>query len=579
MRRVLPWILLALVVLGAAHPLVTYGSGGDEEGAEGTRIPRYDAVFEVTDSGDLDVVETLEVDFPDEGKHGIFRFFDEVDPNAPRTRRTPDVTTVTRDGRAEPYSWSTTGGGRHHSLKVGDENVTLEPGVHTYVLRYTVDGVLTPADGEGARLRWDLVPGGWAQSIDFARLTVRLPEAPQDVSCEVVPSSNSRSACAVEGEGTSTLLLTVSGLDPRTRVTLDLGLPGATPAPDELPWSPRAAQVLGTHWPNTAFIGLGVLYAGWLGRHLASRTVEAPVDAPVQYAPPPGVGPHQALFVTHERVPESALVASLLHAAELGAVRIERFEDDDWAVEPLDDRVGLDPITRQVLVDLEVFRADGGLGATRHVRRWNVEDGNLLQTVRADADAATRAWALESGHLVKSGPGVLGAVGVTAGFVAYLVLVVVGVPGTALALIPGAYAALGLPMLFPGASTQRTDTGRRIWAHTEGFRQALSTPSSQQPFDFAGREELQPRYVPWAVAFGCAESWSLKFSDETGRQAPDPVWVVGSGVGAHHFTTSMVADFDSSLSSAVSAYESSQSSSDSSSGSSGGGGGGGGGSW
>ena len=47
------------------------------------------ADFNVADNGDLDVTETITVDFPGFGKHGIFRFWDIVDDNAPHARRTP----------------------------------------------------------------------------------------------------------------------------------------------------------------------------------------------------------------------------------------------------------------------------------------------------------------------------------------------------------------------------------------------------------------------------------------------------------------------------------------------------------
>ena len=51
--------------------------------SEDTTITSYKADFTVDEDGGLDVVETLRVNFPVAGKHGIFRFFDRVVPTEP----------------------------------------------------------------------------------------------------------------------------------------------------------------------------------------------------------------------------------------------------------------------------------------------------------------------------------------------------------------------------------------------------------------------------------------------------------------------------------------------------------------
>ena len=67
---------------------------------EETTITNYVADFDVAENGDIDVVETITVDFPVYGKHGIFRFWDIVDANAPHARRIPEDISVTLRRRA-----------------------------------------------------------------------------------------------------------------------------------------------------------------------------------------------------------------------------------------------------------------------------------------------------------------------------------------------------------------------------------------------------------------------------------------------------------------------------------------------
>ena len=107
----------------------------------------------------------------------------------------------------------------------------------------------------------------------------------------------------------------------------------------------------------------------------------------------------------------------------------------------------------------------------------------------------------------------------------------------------------------------------------------LSTPSSKQRFDFSGRQDLYTAYIPWAVAFGCADAWAKKYRTEVGAEPPVPAYFAGYYAGAHtgDYVSSMVNDFNSTVSSSISAYQATQSHSSGGGGFSGGGGGGGGG--
>ena len=571
MRRFVGPVAFVVLALVTLYPLLTFGvDDGEEAGYEPTRINRYAAEFDVREDGDVAVTETIEVEIPSgTTRRGIFRFFDQYDPNQTNARRTPKDVRVTRDGLDEQYETLRTGVGRFRTLKIGSEYITLDPGPHTYVISYRIEDVLL-AEGEGSRFYWNLIPGGWAQRIDAAQLTVRLPEAGQDVQCAV--GVGATSGCGVTGEGTSTLVFTASDLKARTPVTAQIDLPTTAPTTEShLPWNLRWAEVLGGTWAGVIAVLVGIVLAGWYGHRLAKRTYEDEPGFPLMYAPPEGVGPMQALYVKRESVPRHAFVAGLLHAAERGAITVER-QGKDWRIVPVTTAVPLDDVTAHALVELGVA---GGRPFT--VKHKDEKTGQKLQTVIATSTTRAKNWAADSDLVVKDGPGVLGVIGVVAAFVFFCALVGLRAPGTLIALVPGAFAAFGAPMLFPGSSTRRTPAGRRLWSEIGGFKRVLATPSSEQRFEFSGRHELYTAYIPWAMAFGCADEWARKYQHETGQEPPTPPYVLGLQHGGLSAMSAITRDFSSTLDGAISAYTASQSSSSGGGGFSGGGGGGGGG--
>ena len=83
MRRLVAYVLSLGVLAGLVLvPALYYNFGNAAASYEETSITSYEAEFTVDADGDMTVVETLAVQFPNYGKHGIFRFFDSVDPSS-----------------------------------------------------------------------------------------------------------------------------------------------------------------------------------------------------------------------------------------------------------------------------------------------------------------------------------------------------------------------------------------------------------------------------------------------------------------------------------------------------------------
>ncbi len=252
---------------------------------------------------------------------------------------------------------------------------------------------------------------------------------------------------------------------------------------------------------------------------MARRTYEKNPQFPVLYTPPEGVGPAQAKYILTESLDQEAYVATLMYAAERGAIDLTK-NGDAWVISDKQGAqgwAGLDEAT------LGVAHLLGGPGTSFVAAPKDVSAGLRLKTEIADFDSTVKSWASDSGHLVKAGLGGLG------GLMVLSSLVLVGVISiwnplnmTMLAIIPGAFAITGMPLSapVPAPSGPRRDA-------TCGRRPASSSGSSRRPRPRTAStsrawEELYTAYIPWAVAFGVADQWAAKYRTEMGVEPPTP---------------------------------------------------------
>lgn len=566
-------VALAIVSLPALFGAL---SSGQDTGTDPAVVKKYDAVFDVDAKGTLTATETLLVNFP-VSKHGIFRFFDQQDPNDSRVRLRPEGFSVTRDGQSEEIKKETKGQGRYVNYRIGNPNVTIT-GDHVYVLKYQVRGVLSKGTGgTPTQFYYNLIPGGWQMQIAESSLTARLPAKPQQIKCAVGAGSTAGCTPTVEG---NTLRVTTGPLAPNTPVTVNAGLDLPTPDRVTSAWPMAWDRVLGKTGLVAGLAALLSVGAAWLGARMSKSVQEKDPPFPLSYAPPKGIGPAQGRYILQEKIDQQSFVSALMETGAEGATILER-TDDGWTVSSTGDEAAWQ-------------RLDSGSGYAAqllsvkstpfHTKKDDVTTGKQLQKAVETFTSETKSWASSNQLMTKAGLGGLNVlIIVVAAIAAGLMIFKTSMPSI-LALIPLVFVVFGLQVLLPGASTKRTETGRRMWSELGGFHRVLSTPSSEARFDFSGRQELYTKYIPWAVAFGCAKEWAEKYRIEMQSDPPEPSYMRGSGfyagASAASFADNFASDFESTVSSAISSYEATQSSSSGGGFSGGGGGGGGGGgSW
>jgi uncharacterized membrane protein YgcG len=559
-------------------PLKNIFGGNGERVSDTSIVDEYRAKFALDEQGDLRSTEVIAVEFT-EVRRGIFRIFDTRDAQYPSVQHPVEVESVERkeDGQwiPEPYIVSQEGGGTK-TIRIGNAGRPFPPGIQTYRIISTTPNALTKPkggpDGASSQWYWDVLGSGWAMPMRKVRISATIPEPIAPPSCEAaIPCEITLADGAYS--------IAADNVAPYTPITMKAFF--AVPAPAVQRTSGQNALLLAT----LAFVGLSLLLT--ISAFVRSR------ERKPQIAPtfePPGPDPLLCAWTLDETPVGRGVPTVLLN---LVAHKVVDFAAEQPSVA---DNNGPDwiKLTRTAtaspdLVGFGTALHDLGLyqqGHSRMLSKDSVTDGRLLQELEGEITGQTQEAISRSGLAATvRGSGLallLIYLALIGGFTA-LIWFDTGLLVATLLLVA---AVMGL-IINRRDTTRLTDLGCSIRDRTAGFKQVLSTNASIERFDYAARVRHFDEYLPWAVAFDCADEWAASCTPPPGSpeaasmggmsgyySSPvrnSPMWAMSTGIVAVE-------------ASAVAAYQATQRSSSSSGGGGGGGGGGGsggggGGSW
>ncbi len=530
-------------------------------------IDSYDARYTLAQDGALTIDERIAVEFTEQGKHGIFRIFDTADSQYD-IEHPVEVEAVERrvDGQWEPEPWiiSQSGDGTM-TIRIGDAGVTHPLGIQRYRIVSSTSDAIT-YNKAGSQWYWDVVGSGWMMPMREVAVRAQLPPTIAAPTCEAsVP-------CTVVADG-GAWSIAASDLQPYTPITMKALFNTAVPKPP-------------TDWGQYWLVGLAVLVAALsilLTLATFTRSRERRPNPQVRFEPP-GPDPLICAWLLEESPATRGVPAVLLNLVAHGVVSFtaeqRSVHDDD----------GPDWITLQrtqapvpPLTGFSDALSTLGLttpGSVRTIEKKSVADGKVLKALDGQVNNAVEP-AVESAGLARAVNGSCLAL-------ALIYLVIIGGfsaliwwgQGLWVATVLLVAAAVGL-LISSRDQTQLSAAGSELRDATLGFKQVLSTNASIERFDYAARVRHFDEYLPWAVAFDCADEWAASCTPPPGSEQM-------SGVGTYYSSPTMTSQlwaFSSGITaveaSAVAAYQATQSSSSGGGGGGGGGGsgGGGGGSW
>lgn len=564
--------------------------------ASAEQILLFVSLVRVNPEGQLLVTETIQYDFGEGERHGIFRTIPYLYESA-RGKVKADITdiaVVRADGVAVPWELSRASG--YVTIKIGDPNATVT-GVQAYRISYQVDDAILFLDDRD-ELYWNATGNEWAVPIRDARsmVTFGIPGATIEQAACYQGEYGSQRECEASRftEDMRSFEAGQRGLKANQGLSVAVAVPkGVIPEPTVVS---RLLEWLLVNWivllPLSVVCGMAYLW------HTRGRDPRGRGTIVRQYDPPEDLSPLAVGLLYDERAHKKDVTALIVDLAVKGYLKIHQFERSllifsttDYLLERLqteDDE--LDAIERKVLARLFTV----GKVTTETIHGKEVKGvvlsslAHKLTTLYNDVADDINEELTKAGYFVANPMKVRQRYMGAGGAGGFLMIWLVALLGLSYSFI--VYAMIGLAALsvvvFGYFMPQRTKKGVALREHILGFKEYLGQAEKERLAFHNDPERTPERFdtlLPFAMVLGVEKAWAKQFEDAyQGGAEMGPRWFDGGGA---RFQPAVFATNLSAFSGAMSTAATPKSSSGGGGASGGGGfsgggfGGGGGGSW
>lgn len=558
---------------GPATPGADEGAVGDliANGSD-ERVLDYRVDYRLQPDGTLLGKETINYQFPDgEKRRGIFVNWPIRRPISGETDTYRlyelDVTGVSSPTGA-PTTYEVEDRGESRFLRIGDPDRYVEGRVQTYVIDYTVKGVVN-GFADHQEFYVNSVGFRWEHPIDKATVTFQAPQAGQQFGCWAgfardAPPEGEQAAtdnCTVAPGNPATF--TAQGLQPAQGVTIAVWLPAGTVTDDQpiirtgdaadgggmgevLPQPvSRALSVggyaLGGLIPVLTALAMGLLvYRRGRDERFAGLTPGlSPADGAegqvvrgdagptaVRFEPPDGATPGLVGTILDESADTRDVSATVVDLAVRGFLTIRELDTGkrskaDWELT----RVVPEPDEPLLRYERTVYDGIFASGDVVRLSKLRNQFASTLALAKKEMyrEVVDRRWYRRSPEATRNGwAGLAVAVAILGG----IVLFFAGMASVSIDNAAGVGFAIPSGVVFGGGllvaaaivyvlglrMPARTALGSAVHAQTLGFRQYLETAEANQ-IRFEEAQSIFSRYLPYAIVFGCAERWAQVFQD------------------------------------------------------------------
>ena len=274
--------------------------------------------------GSLDVTETIRVNAEgNQIRRGIYRDFPtRYQSGGRRVRIGFEVRSVARDG--QPERWRTENVGNGVRVWIGDENVMLPRGQHSYVIRFQTTRQLGFFEGYD-ELYWNVTGTGWAFPIDVAEARIRLP-SPRPFGRRAIytgPQGATDSFGEVVSEQPGEIRFrTTRPLGPQEGLTIAVAFPkGVVEAPPPPSASGLWLEAFAPIW--AAILALVALLAFYFTAWRRAGRGPVPGTVVPLFSPPKDMSAAAVRYVRRMGFDNRAFAAALVESGVKGKIRLE----------------------------------------------------------------------------------------------------------------------------------------------------------------------------------------------------------------------------------------------------------------
>jgi uncharacterized membrane protein YgcG len=574
MSRILSILTAALfaVVLVTG---VTVAGQPTTQAASGDTITRFDVQATAQPSGAIDVTQTIDMQFAGSGHGPILWLVTRQTYDSSHDRLlTYDHLNVTSPTGA-PTDRQVTQENAGLTIRIGDEDVTVR-GTQTYVISYTLSGVVNLNVEDQNRgttddqIFWNVIGSGWELPISNISVSLTGPTSLTGTNCHA--GAKFDQPCTSHNSTGSTATYTQASVQPGEGFDVVGGWPVGTFAngANLVSSSQNPFDVSNGGAISAGVAGVATVAGGWLLTRLRKKgrdeqyadvtpgampvegdavTIkhEEVKDAPVEYAPPAGVPPRLVGAVVREGTSNEDITATIIDLAVRGHIQMVQGEGKDFTFR----RTTLNPATLPA-VERQIY--DGLFAGRNSVTRDDLSDKEFYETysgfqstLRDEFDH--QRWYKVSPRAVVTFYSVLGVViaggGAAVSIWAGMMLAKQGVLGIGWLALPFVVVGLGMLALAKRMPV-RTATGSAVAIQSLGFKKYLETAEADQ-LRWEENQDIFSAYLPYAIAFGCADRWAKIFEQlaAQGAPVPEPTWYVGSYAYNYLMWSSIVHSIDS----------------------------------
>ena len=313
--------MVRLLLAALAACLVAFAAAAEE------KINSFDVAIAVQKDGDIIVSETIDVTAEGNNiRRGIFRdlprYYADDAREGDKLPYQYDIRRVTRDGRREPYEVEQDGNA--YRIRIGDADVFLDYGDHTYEIEYEVKNQIRYFEDHD-ELYWNVTGSYWMFPIEMATARVTLPEEARltDQSAYTGGFGDAGRDYAYRQSGGAHVFEITRPLARREGLTISLSMEKGVIAPPSI-----ADQSMLWWFRNGALAVLLASFLGVLGFLFSSfqKVGQDPPKPPVfpRYEPPEGYSPAAAHHIYYRGFRgHGALLSTIMNMGVKGLVDID----------------------------------------------------------------------------------------------------------------------------------------------------------------------------------------------------------------------------------------------------------------